>query len=233
MTEELITTKSDHSPLEVAQPAGSSFASNNDVVKALLNLSLDNDNAEVIRNHITKPFDIKTPPEKVKKRPDGYDYVEGSYMDFQAKQHMPLYEYTLVNIQIVEGWINVIVSLKDRITGNVELGADAARIQVKRDVEHPTFRDIIDMGNNIKSALSKAIKNAQSRFGISADIYGRRESAPTDEQRTRYENLRREIKDISAARAATFDEQWKELGTDWDEFMDKWQIYVERNRKTL
>jgi hypothetical protein len=227
---ELIT--SDHSPSSVTGQAGSNANSATEVIKALINLSLDKENTEALRQHIASPFDIKTPPEKVKKRPDGYDYVEGSYMDFQTKQFMPLYRYSLVNVQIVEGWINVIVSLEDRITGNVELGADSARIQVKRDAEQPTFRDIIDMGNNLKSALSKAIKNAQSRFGISADIYGRRESAPTDLQRERFESLCKEIKDISPARAQTYVEQWKELGTDWDEFMDKWQIYVERNRKT-
>jgi len=227
-----LTTTLDHQPSGVTGSAGSNSLVGSEVFKALVSLSLDQASADVIKTHIAVPFDIKTPPEKVKKRPDGYDYVEGSYMDFQTKQFMPLYKYSLLNLQIVEGWINVVVSLEDRTTGNIELGADSARIQVKRDAEQPTFRDIIDMGNNLKSALSKAIKNAQSRFGISADIYGRRESAPTDDQRARFESLLKEITDISPSRAKTFQDSWKELGTDWDEYLDKWQIYVDRNRKT-
>src|SRR3990172_2680525 len=72
-----------------------------------------------IYEYISKPKEIKTPAEKVKKRPDGFDYVEASWMDYQTKQFMPLYEYKLIHLSIEHGWINVIVSLKDRITGNV------------------------------------------------------------------------------------------------------------------
>lgn len=201
-----------------------------EVVKALTNLDLNKGFKDGITSHVMKPFDIKTPPEKVKKRPDGYDYVKASYMDFQAKSSMPLYEYSLLHVSTLEGWIQIIVSLKDRITGNVELGAGGERIQVKAGTETPTFRDIIDMGNSLKAALTEAIKNAQSRFGFAADVYQRRESVPTDEERQRYESLYEEIKSISPSRAQTFKEGWAGLGTGWREFMDKWQVYVDRNK---
>lgn len=199
-------------------------------IKTLLDMSIGMEHMEAIREHVAKPFDIPTPPEKVKKRPDGYDYVESSYMDYQAKSHMPLYEYSLLHVSFQEGWINIIVSLKDRTTGNIELGADSARVQVRQGTNNPNFRDIIDMGNNIKSALSKAIKNAQSRFGYSADIYGRRESIPTDEDRSRFEEMAKTIYTFSPTRAQTFKEQWAGLGTDWSEFLDKWQVYIDRNK---
>jgi hypothetical protein len=204
---------------------------NTESIKALLDLSIDNDYAKAIFQHVAKPFDIKTPPEKVKKRPDGYDYVESSYMDYQTKSHIPLYEYRLLHISFESGWINVIVSLTDRITGNTELGADSARIQVSRGAEAPNFRDIIDMGNNLKSSLSKAIKNAQARFGFSADVYQRRESIPTDSERMRYEQMSKEISTLSPSRASTFKEQWSNLGTDWSEFLDKWQAFIDRKSK--
>lgn len=203
------------------------------VVETLINLNLvknkDGENKRLLQSYIASPLDIKTPPEKVKKRPDGFDYVESSYMDYQAKQFMPSYEYKLIHVSIEHGWINIIVSLTDRITGNVELGADSARIQVRQGTEVPSYRDIIDMGNNLKSALSKAIKNAQSRFGIAADIYQRRESVPTEDERNRFEQMAKQIYNISPSRAKLFKEQWADLGTDWSEFMDKWQVYIDRN----
>jgi len=182
-------------------------------------------------DYISRPKDVKTPAEKVKKRPDGFDYVEGTWMDYQAKQFMPLYKYKLLHISFEHGWIHIIVSLTDKITGNVELGADSARIMVRKDADSPSFRDIIDMGNNLKSALSKAIKNAQSRFGVSADVYQKRESEPTTDERARFEQLIAQVHTISPTRAQMFKEQWAGLGTDWSEFMDKWQVYVDRNKK--
>lgn len=201
-------------------------------VEALANLTLMSSSRDAVNDYITKPLDVKTPPEKVKKRPDGFDYVESSYMDYQTKKFMPLYEYKLLHVSIEHGWINIIVSLQDRITGNIELGADSARVQVRRESEAPSFKDIIDMGNNLKSALSKAIKNAQSRFGIAADIYQRRESDPTEDERKRYELMVAEIFKLSPARASTFKEQWASLGTDWSDLLDKWQVYIDRNKTT-
>lgn len=203
-----------------------------DMIGALANVSLlksDEHFRAELRDFITTPYDHKTPPEKIKKRPDGYDYVESSYMDFETKQFMPLYEYKLVYTNSDMGWISIIVSLTDRTTGNTELGAGSARIQVSRGVETPGFRDVIDMSNNVKAALTNAIKNAQSRFGIAADVYQRRESVPTDAERGRFDELKKLIHAISATRAKMFQEQWNDLGTDWSEFLDKWQVYIDRN----
>jgi hypothetical protein len=128
------------------------------------------------------------------------------------------------------GWIDIIVSLRDRITGNVELGAGSARIQVRSGSgEVPGFRDVIDKGNNLKSALTNAIKNAQSRFGVSADIYGKRESIRTDEERKRYKSMYDKILSISPQRAQMFAASWEELGVDFTEYLDRWQVYIDRN----
>lgn len=205
------------------------------LVEALANVSLlksEEHFRDNIREYITSPYDKKTPPEKVKKRPDGYDYIESSYMDFETKKFMPLYEYKLLQYTCDMGWISVIVSLTDRTTGNTELGAGSARVQVSRGVETPGFRDVIDMSNNIKAALTNAIKNAQSRFGIAADIYQRRESIPDDAERKRFDEIKKAIYAISPTRAKMFADQWQDLGTDWTEFLDKWQIYIDRNSKT-
>jgi hypothetical protein len=181
-------------------------------------------------DYISRPKDVKTPTEKIKLRPDGFDYVESSWMDYQSKMFMPLYEYKLLHTSIDFGWVNVIVSLTDKITGNVELGADSARIMVKRDADSPTYRDILDMGNNLKSALSKAIKNAQSRFGVAADVYRKIESEPTQDERERYKQVLQAVNTISPTRSQVFKDQWVGLGTDWSQFLDKWQVYIDRNK---
>ena len=212
--------------------ADTSRSKPNDMIEALTNVILYKSQGhfrDELRNYITAPYDQMTPPEKVKKRPDGYDYVESSFMDFETKKFMPLYKYKLLKVNWEMGWINCIVSLKDRITGNTELGAGAARIQVSRGIEEPKFRDVIDMSNNVKAALTNAIKNAQSRFGISSDIYRRRESIPTEDERKRFELMKIQIYEINATRAKMFAEQWADLGTEWLEFLERWQVYIDRN----
>lgn len=205
-----------------------------DMVTALANVSLIKSKEhfrDELKSYISAPFrEQKTPVEKVKKRPDGYDYVESSFMDFETKKFMPLYEYKLLHTTWEMGWITIIVSLRDRITGNTELGAGSARIQVSRGVETPGFRDVIDMSNNVKSALTNAIKNAQSRFGIASDVYQKRESIPTDDERKRFAEMQKQVSEINATRARMFSEQWLNLGTDWTEFLDRWQVYVDRNK---
>lgn len=208
----------------------------NETIKSALTESLVNIAAigqfkDMVTQKINEPFNVSTPKEKVKKRPDGFDYVEGTWMDHVAKQFMPLYEYTLLHVSTELGWINMIVSLKDRITGNIELGAGAARIQVRQGVETPGFRDVIDMGNNIKSALTQAIKNAQSRFGVAADVYGKRESTPSDDERTRFQSLEKEIEKVSPSKARLFKEQWNALGTDFTEFLDRWTLFLPKKKE--
>ena len=212
---------------------GTSLASAGAMITALANVSLLKSKEhfrDELRSYIVTHYDQKTPVEKVKKRPDGYDYVESSYMDYETKKFMPLYEYKLLDVTSELGWIRCIISLTDRITGNTELGAGAARIQVSRGVETPGFRDVIDMSNNVKAALTNAIKNAQSRFGIAADVYQKRESIPTDDERKRFSAMKKQIHEINATRARMFAEQWANLGTDWTEFLDRWQVYVDRNK---
>lgn len=226
-----MTDTTDAATTSVTQTARSNSIGKSEVAEALTNLSISEGFRDELLKHVLAPYDIKTPAEKIKKRPDGYDYVPSSYMDYQAKQGMPLYEYSLVHISFQEGWIDIIVSLKDKLTGNTELGGGAARIQVRQGADSPTFRDIIDMGNNLKSAISQAKKHAQANFGYSADVYRRRESVPTDSERDRYDIMYKEIHDISPTRANLFKEGWSGLGTDWSEFLDKWQVYIDRNVK--
>lgn len=199
-------------------------------IAADLSIMKDENLRSIVTGHITSIYDVPTPREKVMKRPDGFDYVESTWMDKSWKEFAPLYEYQLVHISESMGWIDIIVSLKDRVTGNVELGGGSARIQVRSGSgDVPGFRDVIDKGNNLKSALTNAIKNAQSRFGISADIYGKREGVRTEEEIKRFKSMLEQIKLISVQRAQMFSGGWEELGVDFTEYLDRWQMYIDRN----
>jgi len=181
------------------------------------------DKLSLQRDYILAPFAKPTPPEKVQRREDGYDYVEGSYMDYQFKQDHPSYRTKLISLEVKAelGWIFATVELTDGTTGNSEIGAGAARIQVSKEAKakgNITPFDIIDLDKNAKSALTNAIKNAQSRFGTCADVYNRRESILTEEERSRFESA---ILNVPAAKRSLVREAFKKLKFDYADFIDK------------
>jgi len=218
--------------MKLGESPGINLGAMSDVAKIVANLAVSkmSEFQTVVTEHITSPFNVLTPKDKIKRRPDGYDYVENTWMDKSFKQHSPLYSSELVHYSEADGWISIIVRVTDRLTGNSELGADSARIQVRQGAgTQPIFKDIIDKGNNIKSALSRAIKNAQSRFGHAADIYGKRESTKTEEERNRFDSILEDVNKISKIRAQQFEQGWNEIGVDFSDYLDRWQTFVERN----
>lgn len=175
-----------------------------------------------ISEYATKSTNRPTPPEKIQRREDGYDYVHGSYMDFAFKMDHPLYSYQIHSVQVLEkiGWVYITLTLTDRITGNIEPGAGAARIQVsaaaKKNGEVTPF-DIIDFDKNIKSALTNAIKNAQSKFGVAADVYGKIEEVATQEHKETFERL---ILNVPVSKRELVRAKWKALKFDYTEFLE-------------
>jgi len=200
--------------------------SHSQVMEALTNIKemeYNHESKSVVAEYIKAPFKVPTPKEKVKKRPDGFDYVESAWMDSSFKESSPLYSNTLVSHKESKGWIDVIVSVTDRTTGNNELGSGSAKIQTSTSTGK-----VLDKGNNLTSALSKAIKNAQSRFGHAADIYRKLQELPDDDERERYETMLSQIKNINLTRSYTFAEQWDQLGTGFTDYLDRWQVYVDK-----
>jgi hypothetical protein len=176
-----------------------------------------------LQDYIMKPFSKPTPAEKVQRREDGFDYVQGSYMDYSFKQDHPLYSTELlqVNVENSIGWVYAAVRITDIVTGNSEIGAGAARIQVSRDAKERgniTPFDIIDFDKNIKSAVTNAIKNTQMRFGTCADIYQRREETLTEDEKTRFESL---ILNAPIVKRQIIRDAWKKLKFDYSDFLDK------------
>ncbi len=170
----------------------------NDNLPTLLNADdgLRNKIQEMARKRHQEITDAATPSDYIKSKPLGgrsVNYVPATYMDNKFKQEIPLYANTFAFPPFVfQNWIIVGVELRDRTTGNVELGLKAHRIQFNAekkkavtgyvdksgdwnpptmDIGQLTPFDMVDVGNDVSACLTEAIKNAQSRFGICADIY--------------------------------------------------------------
>lgn len=115
----------------------------------------------------------------------GFVYPVHQYVDDIFKQHYPVSHTEILGTHIAHNyWVIYDVRVKAYLTPYVyisEVGAGGARMQLPKTINDrlkdstmsiaevkPT--DFIDIGNDYKSALSKAISNAKQRFGVCADI---------------------------------------------------------------
>ena len=194
----------------------------------------DDEFLDKLREYNNRSYKADTPETKVKKRPDGYPYVSGSYMNKLFTDLFPLYEFTNLEVTDVPQWgiVRVTLILVDRTSGNSQPGVGAARIQISREakkkpVHEITPFDLIDYDKNVKSALTNAIKNAQSRFGVAADVYQKREFTPTPEEQERYEEL---VKDAPATKKVVITEAWNNLGDGFTDFLDSVEAKLEKAR---
>jgi hypothetical protein len=119
-------------------------------------------------------------------RPDGYDYIEESYMREALDKHFPGWSWeAAAPLQflgaewvVAQGHLSIIDEhlLAFDILPPVRkfYGVDSVRIQFKRGVPH-TPENIVDVGDNCKQATTAALKYAINRLThIGDDIYGKR-----------------------------------------------------------
>lgn len=185
-----------------------------------------------VREKRKKIADAETPKEVIGKKPIGgklVDYVPYSYVDNEFKKHFPLYSMELLKLELVQlapfEWFALCsVRVTDRTTGNSELGASCHRIQLKKDSKEKGIAEFVDPGNDVKAALSEAIKNAQVRFGISADVYQRRELERTDEERARFNELIEKVKNNNLKEQLIG--RWKDPDLDVEEFLNALEEFV-------
>lgn len=128
---------------------------------------------------------------------NGFLYVKGNYMDDLFKNMYPIYQTELIEQKIVgNAWVITSVILKAFLSPSIWIsnpGTGGQRLMLPKEyndhakelkkngkmVERLNYLnslspiDWIDVGNDAKSSLSKAISNAQSKFGCAADIYNK------------------------------------------------------------
>ena len=124
-----------------------------------------------VRDKHKKVSKSKTPGFVVKKRPDGFDYVDEAYMRDQLNTYWPLWNWECHEIQflgsewvVIRGELQVIDDGVIRKFGSV----GSARVQFKRDREHVP-ENVIDIDKNVASANTNAFKRACNRLCNIAD----------------------------------------------------------------
>jgi len=129
-------------------------------------------------------LDVKTPPAYISLK-DGMPYLPNRYVDDVFNKFYPIHTIEIMNEGVFKDYyvwfdVKITVPLPNGQSIN-KIGSGAARIQVSKSaredfVENGKFIspfDYVDYGNARKSALTNAIKNAQERFGVGADVNDR------------------------------------------------------------
>ena len=141
----------------------------------------------------------RNPATQIKKRPDGYDYVEEGYMRKKLNDIYPIWSWELDEIQFLGGewvWARGTLIIDDHGVVRKYGAAASHRITYKRGVPH-TPENIIDIGNNIKASNSDAFKVAANRLcNIADDVYRKQVELPkplTESQKGEIDQLLWEV----------------------------------------
>lgn len=119
-------------------------------------------------------------------RPDGYDYIEESYMRSCLDKHFPGWSWEaaaplhFLGAEWVVAQGHLVIIDEHLIPFHINppvrkfYGVDSVRIQFRKGLPH-TPENIVDVGDNCKQATTAALKYAINRLThIGDDIYGKR-----------------------------------------------------------
>lgn len=154
-------------------------------------------------SHLETPAVDGTGKKIIQKRPDGYDYIEETFMRESLDRHFTGWSWEMASPLHFLGseWIvaqgHLIIIDEHLLAFGISppirkfYGADSVRIQYRRNTPH-TVDNIVDVGDNAKQAITSALKYAINRLTrIGDDVYGKRlemEGAGTMEQIIEMEN---------------------------------------------
>lgn len=141
----------------------------------------------------------------IQRRPDGYDYIIEQYMRKMLTKHFPGWSWEGMPLQFLGGeWVvaqgHLVILDPFLLALKVHpwrryYGQDAVRIQYRtKTIVDPNTKqskkvglehvpeNIVDVGDNCKSASTAALKVAINRLcGIGDDVYGKRITEQIDE----------------------------------------------------
>ena len=125
-----------------------------------------------ITDQNTKVSQITTPIAYVKKKYDGYEYVEIKYMRKLADKYFPGWSWEIISTEVLGSAAYVVHGRLKWFDGGIWRTGDmvaAHRIQVKRG---GSANDFVDIGNDIKSANTDTMKKAFNMYlNIADDVY--------------------------------------------------------------
>ncbi len=118
-----------------------------------------------------------------------YAYVPSNYMDDTFKKWYPIHKIRITSgpTVIANCWVSCSVEIEAFLSPSISIqnpGTACHRLNIPEKLrkaliarttkpEELTPLDWIDLSNDFKAALTDAIKNAQSKFGVCADIYNK------------------------------------------------------------
>lgn len=118
-----------------------------------------------------------------------YAYVPSNYMDDTFKKWYPIHKIKITAgpAVIANCWVSCSVEIEAFLSPSISIinpGTACHRLNIPEKLrkalvaktirpEELTPLDWIDLSNDFKAALTDAIKNAQSRFGVCADVYNK------------------------------------------------------------
>jgi hypothetical protein len=146
-----------------------------------------------------KISNTKTPKQMVKKKGDGFDYVEEAYMRAMLDKVYPHWSWLPAPNDAVQflgsEWVVVsgVLEITEEETGRTRrfFSPGAARVQFKKNQPH-TVENVIDIDKNVASANAYGFKRACNRLAhIADDVYRKqvRTDFMTEEQDKSYDEL--------------------------------------------
>lgn len=122
----------------------------------------------------------------INQRSDGKDYIEDSWMSAMLNKHFPGWSWEragglqFLGSEVVCADGELVIIDESLIPFGIippvrrYWAGDAVRIQYKKDMPH-TIENVVDVGDNVQSAITGAKKRAINRLtGIGDDVYGKR-----------------------------------------------------------
>jgi hypothetical protein len=132
-----------------------------------------------LRDHDNAIKADKTPPDQVKKQ-QNFEYITFQHMKNKMDEYYPGWQEEIISLKMESGWAIVHVRVTVVMPNGVAVSRDAMdahRIQKNREKQ-----TLVDPGNDIKAAVSDALKKAFSLFSIGADVYKFYEPVMTNEE---------------------------------------------------
>ena len=128
----------------------------------------------------------KTPKAFIKKRPDGFDYVDEAYMRNELTKEYPAWSWSPAGDNPVQflgaEWVIVTGVLRVNDNGVMRefYSPGSARVQFKRGKPH-TAENVVDIDKNLASANTNGFKRAVNRLGyIADDVYRKQDLTLSD-----------------------------------------------------
>jgi len=132
---------------------------------------------DLIRNKRKKNSKRKTRKKDVKRRGDGFNYVEAGTMVNALSDAFPIWSWLPAGEQPVlqvANWIIVMGKLEviDEGVKRSFFSPGAAQIQIKKNGDFQNWKDILSVSNTVKAANTDGLKKAINELtGLFGDVY--------------------------------------------------------------